>query len=82
MTDQDKFVALIRLRDMLYFGVRPTMRQCGQGLETVRSLTQEGFIQLTDKQFGEEPDRYVIEAILPAGKTFIAEQKALRNPAC
>ena len=82
MTDQDKFVALIRLRDMLYFCVRPTVRQCGQEPEVVRVLTQEGLIQLSDKKSGDDVDRYVIEAILPAGKSFIAAQKALRAPVC
>src|SRR5258708_25015845 len=28
INDMDKLVALIHLRDMLYFGVRPTVRQC------------------------------------------------------
>ena len=38
MKDQDKLVALIRLRDMLYFGVRPTLRQCGFAPEIVQDV--------------------------------------------
>lgn len=79
MNDKDKLVALIRLRDMLYFGVRPTLRQCGFPTEIVEELTQEGLIQLGDKRFGDDLDRYVIEKILPAGVSFILQQKALRD---
>jgi glutaredoxin-related protein len=38
MKDKDKLVALIRLRDMLFFGVRPTLRQCGFPAEIVQAL--------------------------------------------
>ncbi len=79
MNDKDKFVALIRLRDMLYFGVRPTLRQCGFPTTIVEELTREGLIQLGDKKFGEVLDRYFIEKILPAGTFFILQQKALRS---
>ena len=79
MNDKDKLVALIRLRDMLYFGVRPTLRQCGFPQEVVRELAKEGLIQVADKKFGENPDRYVIEEISPAGRSFIAQQHALRE---
>jgi len=34
---------------------------------------------LGDKKFGEDPDRYVIEEILPAGLSFILQQHALRD---
>jgi len=78
MKDQDKYVALIRLRDMLYFGVKPTLRQCGLAPEIVQELTSEGLIQLGDKQSGDDLDRYVIEEILPAGVSFIFQQKASR----
>jgi len=77
MNDQDKFVALIRLRDMLYFGVRPTLRQCGFAPEIVQELAQGGLIQLGDRKRGDDPDRYVIEEILPAGHSFISQQHAL-----
>jgi hypothetical protein len=79
MKDQDKLVALIRLRDMLYFGVRPTLRQCGVSVEIVRELVREGLLQLGDKRFGDDLDRYVIEEILPAGHSFISQQHALRD---
>lgn len=79
MTDQDKFVTLIRLRDLVYFGVRPTLRQCGFAPKIVQELASEGLIQLGDKEFGDNLDRYVIEGILPAGHTFILQQKALRS---
>ncbi len=79
MKDQDKLVTLIRLRDMLYFGVRPTLRQCGFPPEIIRELTKAGLIRLGDKMFGDDLDRYVIEEILPAGLSFISQQHALRN---
>ncbi len=78
MKDQDKFVALIRLRDLLYFGVRPTLRQCGFAPEIVQELANEGLIQLADRKSGDDLDRYLIEAILPAGVSFISQQKASR----
>jgi hypothetical protein len=79
MKDKDKLVALIRLRDMLFFGVRPTLRQCGFQAEIVQELVKERLIQLGDKKFGDDPDRYVIEEILPAGHSFISQQHALRD---
>lgn len=79
MKVKDKLVTLIRLRDMVYFGVRPTLRQCGFPVEIVQELVKEGLIQLGDKKFGEDPDRYVIEEILPAGLSFILQQHALRD---
>jgi hypothetical protein len=79
MKDKDKVVTLIRLRDMVYFGVRPTLRQCGFPAEIVRELTKEGLIQLGDKRFGDDLDRYVIEQISPVGASFILQQKALRD---
>ena len=80
MIDNDKLVALIRLRDRLYFGVRPTVRECGFSAEIVQELVKERLMQLGDKKFGDDPDRYVIEEILPAGHAFISQQHALRNP--
>jgi len=79
MSDKDKLVALIRLRDLLYFGVRPTVRQCGFSLEVIQELAKERLIQVGDKKFGDAPDRYSIEAISPAGLSFISQQKALRE---
>ena len=79
MKEKDKLVALIRLRDMLYFGVRPTLRQCGFPPEIVQELAKEGLIGLGDKRFGDDPDRYVIEEILPAGLSFISQRHALRD---
>ncbi len=76
MKDKDKQVALIRLRDMLYSGVRPTVRQCGFSAEIIHELVKERLIQLGDKKFGDDPDRYVIEEILPAGHSFISQQHA------
>ena len=81
MKDQDKFVALIRLRDLLYFGVKPTLRQCGLAPEIVQELTKESLIQLGDKKFGDDLDRYVIAEILPAGLSFISQRKASRREA-
>lgn len=79
MNDKDKLVALIRLRDLLYFGVRPTLRQCGFALEVIQELNKERLIQLDDKKFGTELDRYSIGAILPAGLSYIAQQNVLRK---
>lgn len=67
-------LALIRLRDMLYFGVQPTLRECGFPLEIVQELATEGLIQLRDKKSGDDADRYVIEEILPAGLSIISQQ--------
>ena len=78
MNDNEKLVTLIRLRDMLYFGVRPTLRQCGFPPETVQELANEGLIQLGDTKVDADPDSHVVEEILPAGVSFIFEQKALR----
>jgi len=75
MTDRDKLVTLIRLRDALYFGVRPTLRQCGFAPEIIQDLAQQGLIQLGDKSTGEDLDRYIIEEVLPAGVFFIWQQK-------
>ena len=79
MNEQTKYVALIRLRDMLYFGVRPTLRECGLAPEIVQELTKERLIGLGDKKFGDDLDRYVVEEILPAGLAFILEQKGRRD---
>ena len=79
MNDKDKLVTLIRLRDMLYFLARPTLRQCGFPSEIVQELAKEGLVQLGDKKFGDAADRYVIENILPAGHSFISQQHALRD---
>ena len=79
MKEREKLVALIRLRDTLYFGVRPTLRQCGFPLEVIQELAKERLIQLGDKKFGDVLDRYSIEAISLAGHSFIAQQKALRD---
>jgi hypothetical protein len=78
MNDKDKLITLIRLRDMVYFGVRPTLRQCGFPTSIVQQLAKEGLIQLGDRKCGDDLDRYVIEALLPAAVSFITEQKALQ----
>lgn len=73
MNDNDKRKALIRLRDIIYSGVRPTIRECGFSAENVQELAKEGFIRSGEKKFSDEPDGSVIEEILPAGHTFISE---------
>jgi hypothetical protein len=80
MIDNAKLVALIRLRDMIYSGVRPTMRECGFSAETIQELVKEQLIQSGDKKFGGDPDRCVIEEVLPAGHSFILQQHALSHP--
>jgi hypothetical protein len=77
MKDNDKRVALIRLRDLIYSGVRPTVRESGFSAENVQELSNEGLIQSGDKLFPDEPERNVIEGILPAGHAFISEHHAL-----
>jgi hypothetical protein len=79
MKDNDKLVTLIRLRDIIYSGVRPTMRQCGFPVATIRELAKEHLILSGDTHSGDDPDRYVIEEILPAGHSFISQQHALRD---
>jgi hypothetical protein len=72
MKDNDKRVALIRLRDIIYSGVRPTVRECGFSIENVQELSKEGFIRSREKMSSDEPGRNVIEEILPAGHAFIS----------
>ena len=79
MIDNDKLVTLIRLRDLLYFGVRPTLRECGFSAAIIQGLVKEQLVRLGDNKFGADPDRCVIEEILPAGHAFIAQQHALRD---
>ena len=80
MTDRQKLVTLIRLRDTLYFGVRPTLRQCGLALDIIQDLADEGLIRLGDKSTGEDLDRYIIDGISPAGFSFISQQKNAQLP--
>lgn len=79
MTEKDKAVTLIRLRDMLYFGVHPTLRQCGFAPEVIQQLAKEGLIQLETKKVGNDLDRYSVQEISPAGLLLILQQKALRE---
>jgi hypothetical protein len=83
MKDNDKRVALIRLRDIIYSGVRPTVRECGLSAENVEELVKEGLILPSGKMSGDESDRNVIEEILPAGHAFISQHHTFhdqRNP--
>ena len=79
MTANDKLVALIRLRDLLYSGVRPTLRECGFSAEIIQGLVKEQLVKSGDQNPGNHADRCVIEEILPAGHSFIAQQHALRE---
>jgi hypothetical protein len=79
MKDNDKRVALIRLRDIIYSGVRPTVRECGFSAENVQELAKEGLIQSRNKMVPDEPDTNVIEEILPAGHAFILQHHALQD---
>ena len=79
MIANDKLVTLIRLRDILYFGVRPTLRECGFSAETIQGLVKEQLVKSGDQKPGNYADRCVIEEILPAGYSFIAQQHALRD---
>ena len=77
MKNNDKRIALIRLRDIIYSGVRPTVRECGFSVENVQELAKEGFIRLGEKMFSAESAGHVIEEILSAGHAFISEPHAL-----
>src|SRR5580698_2099008 len=79
MKDNDKRVALIRLRDTIYSEVRPTVRECGFSTENVEELIKEGLILPSGKMSGDESDRYVIEEILPAGHTFISQHRTFHD---
>ena len=79
MKDNDKRVALIRLRDTIYSGVRPTLRECGFSVENVEELVKEGLILPSGKMSGGESDRYVIEEILPAGHAFISQHRTFHD---
>ena len=79
MIDNEKLVALIRLRDLLYSGVRPTLRECGFSAEIIQGLVKEQLVKSGDQNPGNYTDRCVIEEILPAGYSFIAQQHALRD---
>jgi hypothetical protein len=79
MTANEKLVALIRLRDLLYSGVRPTLRECGFSAETIQGLVKEQLVKSGDQTPGNYTDRCIIEEILPAGHSFIAQQHALRE---
>ena len=79
MIDNDKLVALIRLRDLLYSGVRPTLRESGFSAEIIQGLVKEQLVKSADHMPGNYTDRCVIEEILPAGYSFIAQQHALRD---
>ena len=79
MTANDKLVALIRLRDLLYSGVQPTLRECGFSAEIIQGLVKEQLVKSGDQKPGNYADRYVIEEILPAGYSVIAQQHAFRD---
>ena len=79
MIDNDKVITLIRLRDLLYVGVQPTLRECGFSAEIVQGLVKEQMVRLGANQFGADPDRCIIEEILPAGHVFISQQHAIRD---
>ena len=80
MKDNDKRRALIRLRDIIYSGVRPTVRECGFSAENVEELVKEGLILPGGKIPGGESEKYVIEEILPAGHAFISQHHAFHDP--
>jgi hypothetical protein len=79
MKDNDKRVALIRLRDIIYSGVRPTVRESGFSAENVEELAKEGLILPSRKMSGDKSDRYVIEEILPAGHAFISQHHTFHD---
>ena len=79
MKDSNKRVALVRLRDIIYSGVRPTVWESGFSAENVEELAKEGLILLNGKMSGDESGRNVIEEILPAGHAFISKHRAFHH---
>ncbi len=79
MKDNDKLVALIRLRDLIYSGVRPTVRESGFSAEIIQELFKEQLIQPGAEYVGDDPNTYSIKEILPPGHSFISQQHALRD---
>ena len=79
MKDNDKRVALIRLRDIIYSGVRPTVGECGFSAENVEELVKEGLILSEGKMSGAEANRNVIEEVLPAGHAFIIQHRTFHG---
>lgn len=79
MKDNDKRVALIRLRDIIYSGVRPTVRESGFSAENVEELVKEGLILPRGKMSDAEPNGYLIEEISPAGHAFISEHRTFHS---
>ena len=75
MKDSKKRMALIRLRERIYSGVRPTVRECGLSAENVAELVKEGLILPRGKMPGGESGRNVIEEILPVGHAFISQHR-------
>jgi hypothetical protein len=59
--------------------VRPTLRECGFSAEIIQGLVKEQLVKSGDQNPGNYTDRCVIEEILPAGHSFIAQQHALRE---
>ena len=79
MKDNEKLVTLIRLRDIIYSGVRPTLGESGFSAGTIQELIKEQMIQSRDNHSDNDSDRYIIEAVLPAGHSFISQQHSLRD---
>jgi hypothetical protein len=52
MIANEKLVALIRLRDLLYSGVRPTLRECGFSAEIIQGLVKEQLVKSGDQKPG------------------------------
>jgi hypothetical protein len=79
MKDGNKRVALIRLRDIIYSGIRPTVCESGFSAENIEELVKEGLILLNGKMSGDESGRNVIDEILPAGHAFISKHRAFHD---
>ncbi len=63
----------------MYSGVRPTLRECGFSAEIIQGLVKEQMVKSGNQKPGNDTDRCVIEEILPAGYSFIAQQHVLRD---
>jgi len=55
------------------------MRESRFLAEIIQELVKDQLIQSGAKHSGDDPDRYLIEEILPAGLAFISQQHPFRD---
>jgi len=67
MIDNEKLVALIRLRDLLYSGVQPTLRECGFSAEIIQGLVKEQLVNQATKNLATIPTDVSLKKSCPPG---------------